>query len=109
MPFGLSPVMDRRKRLFTFLTGFHLTNRTFIRHDTVFLRPLELELKPMQAPQDTKQKRGMDLDGRHGDWIAPSFRIAAEVTLWPLRASTMILTFTLNPSQAPRKIKTRKE
>ena len=80
MPFGLSPVMDWRRRLFTFLTGFHLTNQTFIRPDTVFLRPLELELKPMQAPQDTKQKRGMDLDGRHGDWIAPSFRIAAGVS-----------------------------
>ncbi len=61
-------------------------NRTNIRPDTVYLRPLELKLKPMQAPQDTKQKRGMDLDGRHGDWIAPSFRIAAGVASWPLRA-----------------------
>jgi hypothetical protein len=28
----------------------------------------------------------MDLDGRHGDWIASSFRIAAGVASWPLRA-----------------------
>ena len=34
-------------------------NRTNIRPDTVYLRPLELKLKPMQAPQDTKQKRGI--------------------------------------------------